>query len=126
VSRRGFTLLEAVIALAVVTAIAGVAAHALITSLRAERQALRLTEAGLGADRALTAARLDLPPGPPDADGSGWRVEESVERTGAATNRVAWRILSVRHRDGEAGGRAAIRAPGPANGRGLQKMETRS
>ena len=105
--RSGFTLLEAVIALAVVTIVAGVAVQALVTSLRAEQQALHLSETRLAMERVLTATRLEAPA----SEDPMWRRDEREEFTGSATNRTRWLLLSLIPADGGKSACCALRRP---------------
>lgn len=94
---RGFSLVELIVAVAILALLVGAVARALMTSMKGEEASELMFEGRLGIGRIETAvangaeteALAQLAP-------QGWRFREEIVETGPKTNLVVWRKLELR------------------------------
>jgi prepilin-type N-terminal cleavage/methylation domain-containing protein len=93
----GFSLVELIVAVAILALLVGAVARALMTSMKGEEASELMFEGRLGIGRIETAVT-----GGADAEAlaqlapKGWRFREEILETGPKTNLVVWRKLELR------------------------------
>lgn len=100
--RAAFTFVEVLLALALLGIVAAVASGTLRVATTAEERADAARAAGFAADHLLGYLLADRPATNAWNDSAAWRIEQSDQTVDLGTNRLLWKLWTVR-RPGDPG-----------------------